>query len=52
MNKDICEVSIICCYYNEINILKKKFQNFIEEREKFTFSNEIIIAQTLWEQPI
>lgn len=44
MNKAKCEVSIVCCYYNEINILKKKFQDFIQKREKFNFSNEIIIA--------
>ena len=40
MNKEI-KYSIICCLYNEINILKKKFENFINFTEKFTFEYEI-----------
>ena len=44
MNNEKYEISIVCCYYNEINILKKKFEKFISDRKKFNFSNEIIIA--------
>ena len=44
MDNEKYEISIICCYYNEINILNKKFENFLHERKKFNFSNEIIIA--------
>ena len=44
MSNEKYELSIVCCYYNEINILKKNFENFIQDREKFDFSNEIIIA--------
>ena len=36
--------SIICCYYNEINILNKKFHNFIEETKKLPFSFEVFIC--------
>ena len=44
MGNEKYAISIICCYYNEINILNKKFENFLHERKKFNFSNEIIIA--------
>ena len=44
MSNEKYEISIICCYYNEINILNEKFENFLEERKRFNFSNEIIIA--------
>ena len=36
--------SIICCYYNEINILNKKFTNFIEETKKFPFTYEVFVC--------
>lgn len=36
--------SIICCYYNEINILNKKFYNFIEDTKKFPFSFEVFVC--------
>tara|TARA_B110000977_G_C11053283_1_gene483118 strand:+ start:141 stop:848 length:708 start_codon:yes stop_codon:yes gene_type:complete len=36
--------SIICCYYNEINILKKKILSFIEETKKLPFSYEVFIC--------
>ncbi len=36
--------SIICCYYNEINILNKKFHNFIKETKKLPFSFEVFIC--------
>mgnify|MGYP001389831846 CR=1 FL=1 len=36
--------SIICCYYNEINILNKKFVNFIEETKKFPFKHEVFVC--------
>ena len=44
MNNEQYELSIVCCYYNEINILKKNFEKFIQDRKKFNFTNEIIIA--------
>jgi dolichol-phosphate mannosyltransferase len=44
VNKEKYEVSIVCCYYNEINILRKKFKNFIDETRNFNFTFEIIIA--------
>ena len=39
--------SIICCYYNEISLLKNKFFSFIEETKKFPFSFEIFICDNL-----
>ena len=36
--------SIICCYYNEINILNRKFVNFIEETKKFPFIHEVFVC--------
>jgi len=36
--------SIICCYYNEINLLKKKFTNFLNEVKNLPFSFEIFIC--------
>ena len=36
--------SIICCYYNEISLLKNKFISFFEEVNNFAFSYEVIIC--------
>tara|TARA_B100000780_G_C21037307_1_gene416075 strand:+ start:334 stop:1044 length:711 start_codon:yes stop_codon:yes gene_type:complete len=36
--------SIICCYYNELNILEKKFQAFIKEVENLPFSYEVFVC--------
>ena len=36
--------SIICCYYNEINLLKNKFVSFVEEVKNFPFSYEVILC--------
>ena len=36
--------SIICCYYNEINILNKKFYNFIKNTKKLPFSFEVFVC--------
>ena len=36
--------SIICCYYNEINLLKNKFISFVEEVKNFPFSYEVILC--------
>ena len=36
--------SIICCYYNELNILKKKLTNFLNETKNLPFSFEILIC--------
>ena len=36
--------SIICCYYNEISLLKNKFISFLEEVNNFPFSYELIIC--------
>jgi len=36
--------SIICCYYNEINILNKKFTNFVNETKKFPFEYEVFVC--------
>jgi len=36
--------SIICCYYNEINILNKKFIHFIEETKKLPFLFEVFVC--------
>ena len=36
--------SIICCYYNEISLLKNKFISFFEEVNNFPFSYEVIIC--------
>ncbi len=36
--------SIICCYYNEISLLKNKFLSFVEEISNFPFSYEIILC--------
>ena len=34
--------SIICCYYNEINILQKKFYKFFEFSSKLDFDYKFI----------
>ena len=36
--------SIICCYYNEINLLKKKFIPLMNEIKNLPFSFEIFIC--------
>ena len=36
--------SIICCYYNEINVLKKKFIPFIDKVKNFPFTYEIFFC--------
>ncbi len=36
--------SIICCYFNEIEMLKKKFASFIEETKSLPFKFEIFIC--------
>jgi len=36
--------SIICCYYNEINLLNNKFISFVEEVKNFPFSYEVILC--------
>ena len=36
--------SIICCYYNEINVLKKKFIPLLNEIKNLPFSFEIFIC--------
>ena len=36
--------SIICCYYNEINLLNNKFISFVEEIKNFPFSYEVILC--------
>ena len=36
--------SIICCYYNEINLLNNKFSSFVEEVKNFPFSYEVILC--------
>jgi dolichol-phosphate mannosyltransferase len=36
--------SIVCCLYNEKNILEKKFDQFIELTKKIPFKKEIIIC--------
>ena len=36
--------SIICCYYNEINVLKKKFVPLLNEIKNLPFSFEIFIC--------
>ena len=36
--------SIICCYYNEISLLKNKFISFLQEVNNFPFSYEVIIC--------
>ena len=38
------EVSIICCYYNEINLLKSKLHSFIDYVQKKQLEIEIIIV--------
>ncbi len=36
--------SIICCYFNEINVLKKKLIPFIDELKNFPFTYEIFLC--------
>ena len=36
--------TIVCCLYNEKNILEKKFEQFIEFIKKIPFKKEIIIC--------
>ena len=36
--------SIVCCFYNEINILKKKFVNFLNDLSSIEYEYEIIIC--------
>ena len=36
--------SIVCCFYNEINILKTKFTNFLNDISNIEFQYEIIIC--------
>ena len=36
--------SIICCYYNEINLLKNKFNLFLNEIKNLPFSVEIFVC--------
>ena len=36
--------SIVCCFYNEINILKTKFLNFLNNLNKINYEFEIIVC--------
>ena len=36
--------SVICCYYNEINILKKKFDRFEKFSSELNFDHEFIFV--------
>jgi len=36
--------SVICCYYNELNILKKKFSKFSKFSSKLNFDHEFIFV--------
>ena len=36
--------SIVCCFYNEINILKTKFVNFLNDVSNIEYEYEIIIC--------
>ena len=36
--------SIVCCFYNEINILKTKFVNFLNDLSYIEYEFEIIIC--------
>jgi len=38
------DYSIVCCFYNEIQILKKKFDKFLKEIKNSPFSYEILIC--------
>ena len=41
---DEVSYSIVCCLYNEKNILEKKFEQFIEFTKKIPFKKEVIIC--------
>jgi len=36
--------SIVCCYYNELKLLKKKLKTFLDELKKIKFDYEVIIC--------
>ena len=36
--------SVICCYYNELNILKKKFDRFEKFSSELNFDHEFIFV--------
>ena len=38
------DYSIVCCFYNEIQILKKKFDEFLKEIKNSPFSYEVLIV--------
>lgn len=41
--KNKFKYSIICCYYNELNVLKKKLNQFLNIAKKFSFTYEIFL---------
>jgi glycosyltransferase involved in cell wall biosynthesis len=41
--KDKFKYSIICCYYNELGVLKKKLNQFLNIAKKFAFTYEIFL---------
>ena len=38
------DYSIVCCFYNESQVLNKKFEEFVEKTKKSPFSFEVIIC--------
>ena len=41
--KDKFKYSIICCYYNELTVLKKKLNQFLNIAKKFPFTYQIFL---------